>query len=103
MTNREDFEAWLITYRGIIERQTKESNGVVSMVVWTYKEDLRHMTPQDAFENIEGVEDTQLWNGGIRRVKRVYNDEAKIVTTYLCRELPELDRKTTKEYMAARK
>ena len=101
--NKEDFEAWLVTYRGIIERQATESNGVLSMVAWTYKEDLRHMTPQDIFEASKGIEDTQLWNGGIRRVKRVYDDEAKTVTTYLCRELPELDYKTTKQYMAARK
>lgn len=93
-----DFLAWVKTFRGIIE-----SRGKNSFTVWCYKDKLHHMTPMDQFLTLEGIDDTQIWNGSFRQVKRFYDDENHTVTTYLCREMPTLDWKTTKEYMAARK
>jgi hypothetical protein len=95
----EEFYAWLRTYRGIIVPGYDEKH----CLVWTYKESMNHLTPMDEYLAItDCIVDTETFNGRKLEVKRRYDDENHIVYTWLCREMPELDWRTTKNYAYAR-
>lgn len=69
-----DLQAWLRTFRADVEP------GYNCLVAWTYKEIQYHVSP-DEFEKIDGIEDTMRCNG-VRKCKRIYDDEKFIVHTY---------------------
>ena len=72
----EDFQAWLRTFRGVVEpSETK------LFVVWTYKQAEHHCSPKE-YDDLDALEDTFLMNARIRRCKRIYDDKNYIVHTY---------------------
>lgn len=73
----EDFQAWLRTFRGVVE----PGNWKNQLIVWTYKNIEHHLSPEE-YEDLNVPEDTFLMNGSIRRCKRVYDDKSYIVHTY---------------------
>lgn len=73
----EDFQAWLRTFRGVVEPGNWENQ----LIVWTYKNIEHHLSPEE-YEDLNVPEDTFLMNGSIRRCKRVYDDKSYIVHTY---------------------
>lgn len=72
-----DFQAWLRTFRGIVE----PGNWKNQLIVWTYKNVEHHCSPEE-YEDLNAPEDTFLMNGSIRRCKRIYDDKNFIVHTY---------------------
>lgn len=72
-----DFQAWLRTFRGIVE----PGNWKNQLIVWTYKNVKHHCSPEE-YEDLNAPEDTFLMNGSIRRCKRIYDDKNFIVHTY---------------------
>lgn len=70
-TTREDKDAWLKTYRGVVEDN----------VVWTWKE-VKHgnITPEE-YDALDLPEDTMMMNG-LRLCKRKYDEEKHEVHTY---------------------
>lgn len=72
-----DFQAWLRTFRGIVESGNWENQ----LIVWTYKNVEHHVSP-DEYEKLVLPEDTFLMNGSIRRCKRDYDDDNCVVHTY---------------------
>ena len=72
-----DFQAWLRTFRGIVE----PGNWKNQLIVWTYKNVEHHLSPVE-YEDLNIPEDTFLMNGSIRRCKRIYDDKHYIVHTY---------------------
>lgn len=72
-----DFQAWLRTFRGVVEPGNWENQ----LIVWTYKNIEHHFSPIE-YENLNIPEDTFLVNGSIRRCKRIYDDKNYIVHTY---------------------
>lgn len=73
----EDFQAWLRTFRGVVEPGNWENQ----LIVWTYKNIEHHLSPEE-YEDLNVPEDTFLMNGSIRRCKRIYDDKNYIVHTY---------------------
>lgn len=73
----EDFQAWLRTFRGVVE----PGNWDNQLIVWTYKSVEHHCSPAE-YEDLNIPEDTFLMNGSIRRCKRIYDDKHYIVHTY---------------------
>lgn len=69
-----DLQAWLRTFRADIEQ------GYNCLIAWTYKEIQHHVSPYE-FEKIGGIKDTMLCNG-VRKCKRIYDDENSTVHTY---------------------
>jgi len=97
--NDENFYAWLRTYRGIIIDSYDDNH----KIVWTYKEVMNHMTPMEKYLSItDCIVDTETFNGRKLECKRRYDDENHIVYTWLCREMPELDWRSTHSYNYAR-
>ena len=72
-----DFQAWLRTFRGVVEPGNWENQ----LIVWTYKNVEHHLSPVE-YEDLNIPEDTFLMNGSIRRCKRIYDDKHYIVHTY---------------------
>lgn len=70
-----DLQAWLHTFRGQLY-----GNSTGSVVAWTWKE-IQHQISPEEFEQLEGIDDTMLFNG-VRKCKRVYDEENSIVHTY---------------------
>lgn len=75
--NEADFQAWLRTFRAVV----KNGNWKNQLIVWGYKNVEHHLSP-DEYEALDGMEDTFLMNGSIRKCKRIYNDENYTVHTY---------------------
>lgn len=75
--NEFDFQAWLRTFRGIVE----PGNWKNQLIVWTYKNVKHHVSPEE-YEDLNAPEDTFLMNARIRRCKRIYDDENFTVHTY---------------------
>lgn len=72
-----DFQAWLRTFRGIVE----PGNWKNQLIVWTYKNVKHHVSPEE-YEDLNAPEDTFRMNTRIRRCKRIYDDKNYTVHTY---------------------
>ena len=72
-----DFQAWLRTFRGVVQPGNWENQ----LIVWTYKNIEHHVSP-DEYEALNALEDTFIMNGSIRKCKRIYDDENYAVHTY---------------------
>lgn len=72
----EDFQAWLRTFRGVVE-----PGGTKLFVVWAYKQVEHHCSPEE-YAALKAFEDTFLMNGSVRRCKRIYDDKNYTVHTY---------------------
>ena len=72
----EDFQAWLRTFRGVVE-----PGGTKLFVVWAYKQVEHHCSPEE-YAALKAFEDTFLMNGSVRRCKRIYDDKKYTVHTY---------------------
>lgn len=72
---REDFNAWLRTYRGVITDKND-----CSLIVWAYKEREHHVSPA-TYDRIIGINDIAMVNG-CRMCKRIYDDKHFTVRTY---------------------
>ena len=75
--NREDLNAWLITFRGKLFDRGEHN----SAIVWAWKEKECHVSPKEFDEMNEPI-DSMLFNGSVRKCKRVYDEEKHTVTTY---------------------
>lgn len=67
---KKEFQAWLRTYRAIINDH----------IVWTYKEVEHHVSPVE-YDNLNATEDIIQMNGK-RLCKRIYDNENFILHTY---------------------
>lgn len=74
--NKEDFQAWLRTYRGVID-----NNNGYNVRVWTYKEIGHHVSPE-YFEKIDAPVDIFLMNGAKRKCKRIYHEDTHTIDKY---------------------
>ena len=70
-----ELQAWLRTFRAEIFNW-----GNNHLVVWYWKEEKHQVSPKE-YENIAGIEDTVAMNG-LRKCKRIYNEENHVVHTY---------------------
>ncbi len=72
-----DFQAWLRTFRGVVEPGNWENQ----LIVWTYKNVEHHVSPEE-YEDLNAPEDTFRMNARIRRCKRIYDNKNYTVHTY---------------------
>lgn len=75
--NEYDFQAWLRTFRGVVE----PGNWKNQLIVWTYKNIEHHCSPEQ-YEDLNAPEDTFRMNARIKRCKRIYDDKNYTVHTY---------------------
>lgn len=75
--NKNDFIAWLKTYRGIYIDRGERNTGFA----WLWKEKIHQVSPSK-FEKMELPIDTFKMNGDVRKCKRIYDEENKTVHTY---------------------
>ena len=75
--NEYDLQAWLKTFKAkVFEYDARFGTALV----WYWKEKQHHVSP-DEYDKICGFEDSMLCNG-LRRCKRIYDEENHIVNTY---------------------
>ena len=85
--NEEDYNAYLKTYRAKVFKEND------SDIVFLYKEKQYYITKEE-WDNITHAQiDTRLINGGITKVKVVYNDKEKEIKTYRYENGGKLDLK----------
>lgn len=75
--NESDLQAWLKTFKGKV---FKYDSFFGAALVWYYKEKLHPVSPKE-YDKINGFEDSMFCNG-LRRCKRIYDEENHIVNTY---------------------
>lgn len=74
--DKDEYDAWLSTFRG---KEFKDHDNS-SFIVWTWKQFEKHVTPKE-FDAMPQPVDTMLFNGAIRKCKRIYDEERHAVTT----------------------
>ena len=73
---KEELDAWLTTFKGkVFDRGERNSS-----IVWTWKQREKHVSPAE-FDSMPEPVDTMLFNGAVRKCKRVYDEDALTVTT----------------------
>lgn len=75
--NENDLQVWLKTFKGKV---FKHDSLFGTALVWYYKEKIHHVSPKE-YDKINGFEDSMFCNG-LRRCKRIYDEENHIVNTY---------------------
>ena len=76
----ESYKAWLKTFKGK-EFDWSDFNGSKTLVVWAWKNERKSVSPTE-FDSMTEPEDTMLFNGAVRKCKRVYDEANHKVTTY---------------------
>jgi hypothetical protein len=93
---KEDYEAWLKTYRGVKFKGFWHNQ----TVVFCYREKM-HLVDENAWNEMDLPLDTRFLDG-IKMCKVRYNDEAHIIDVYMVNESKSLDRRKYKPYRLAR-
>lgn len=78
------YDAWLTTFKGKVFDRGPHNTAIV----WTWKQNEKHVSP-DEFDAIPEPIDTMLFNGAVRKCKRIYNEAKHTVTTCFVWYWPE--------------
>lgn len=76
--DKEGLDAWLKTFRGKVFKGNWDNQSVV----WAWKEVRNGKLSPEEFDTLDAPIDTMLFNGAVRKCKRIYNESNHTVTTY---------------------
>lgn len=74
--DKDELDAWLDTFNGNVFDRSPQNTAIV----WTWKQCDAHVSPRE-FEAIPEPVDTMLFNGAVRKCKRIYDEAKHTVTT----------------------
>lgn len=74
--DREGLDAWLKTFKAKVFNRGSQS----SAIVWTWKQVEKHVSP-DEFDAMTEPIDSMMFNGAMRKCKRIYDEANHTVTT----------------------
>lgn len=76
--DKEGLDAWLKTFRGKVFKGNWDNQNIV----WAWKEIRNGKLSPEEFDALDAPIDTMLFNGAVRKCKRIYNESNHTVTTY---------------------